>query len=120
MKAKHLTALLVTWEDHGSAQLRRLYWYHQARLRWTGQEPPPNTADLMSSLERKMEQDEPTVQWAMNFCAGQIGVREPEYRARAIKLGESLGLFRDQVVPKNCTPNYLPEFIRIESAKLEA
>ena len=60
---------------------------------------------------------EPEVQWAMNFCAGQIGIFEPKLRTRCVKLGKKLGLYKDEIVPKNCTPSYLPEFIKIEVAK---
>jgi len=116
-KDKRLTSLMATWKDHPSPIHRRLFWYHQARLRWTGQTPPGNSASLLDSLEKKMATAEPGVQWAMNFCAGQIGIHEPEYRSRCIQLGESLGLYRGERVAKNCTPSYLPEFIRIEVAK---
>jgi 3-methyladenine DNA glycosylase AlkD len=116
-KDKKLVALITTWEKNPSPILRRWFWYHQARLRWVGQTPPGNSAELMKSLERDMAKAEPEVQWAMNFCAGQIGVHEPEYRARCIKLGKELGLYKDEHVAKNCTPSYLPEFIRIEVAK---
>jgi 3-methyladenine DNA glycosylase AlkD len=116
-KDKRLVSLMATWEDHPSPIHRRLFWYHQARLRWTGQTPPGNSASLLDSLEEKMAGAEPGVQWAMNFCAGQIGVHEPEFRSRCIKLGEALGLYKDERVSKNCTPSYLPEFIRIEVAK---
>jgi len=118
-KDKKLVALIATWEKSPSPILRRWFWYHQARLRWTGQVPPGNSADLLDSLENNMAHAEPEVQWAMNFCAGQIGVHEPEFRSRCIKLGEVLGLYKDEHVAKNCTPSYLPEFIRIEVAKRE-
>ena len=117
MKDKTTTALLNTWEDSRSPVLRRLFWYHQARLRWTGKAPPDNTGALLDALEREMVNAPPGVQWAMNFCAGQIGVHEPRFRARCIALGERLGLYKDDPVAKNCTPSYLPEFIRIEVAK---
>lgn len=117
MKDKRLASLVVTWETNPSPILRRLFWYHQARVRWTGQVPPGNSADLLDLLEKKMASAEPVVQWAMNFCACQIGLHETKYRARCIKLGESLGLYKDDLVPKNCTPSYIPEFIRIEAAK---
>ena len=117
MKNRQTIALMQTWENDPSAVLRRLFWYHQARLRWTGQEPPANSAELLDSLERNMADAEPEVQWAMNFCAGQIGIHEAELRARCIKLGESTGLFKDEPVARNCTPSYLPEFISIEIAK---
>jgi 3-methyladenine DNA glycosylase AlkD len=116
-KDKKLAALMLGWENHPSPILRRLFWYHQARLRWVGQAPPGNSAELMKSLEKDMAKEEPEVQWAMNFCAGQIGIHEPEFRARCVKLGEALGLYKEEKVSKNCTPSYLPEFIRIEVAK---
>lgn len=73
-KDKKLVALIGTWEKKPSPMLRRLFWYHQARLRWVGQTPPGNSADLVDSLETDMADAEPEVQWAMNFCAGQIGI----------------------------------------------
>ncbi len=119
-KDKKTVALLESWKQESSPILRRLFWYHQARLRWTGKTPPDNTADLLNSLEREMAEAEPEVQWAMNFTAGQIGIHEPEYRARCVELGERLGLYKDDPVSRGCTPNYLPEFIRIEVSKLKS
>ena len=117
-KARKTIALLETWEHHPHALLRRLFWYYQARLRWTGKTPPDNTPDLLTSLHKNMAKEEPEVQWAMNFSAAQIGIHQPEYRAQCIELGEKLGIYKDDPVAKGCTPDYLPEFIRIEAAKL--
>ncbi len=117
MKDKKLTALMESWENHPGAIHRRLFWYHQARLRWTGQTPPGNSLHLMNSLEANMAGEQPGVQWAMNFCACQIGLHELEFRDRCLSLGEKLGLYKGDHVSKNCTPSYLPEFIRIEAAK---
>ena len=119
MKSKRTVALLESWEESPSPVLRRLFWYHQARLRWTGQTPPENTGRLLDTLESELAGADPNVQWAMNFCAGWIGVHYPQYRARCIALGEKVGLYKDEPVAKNCTPSYLPEFIRIETAKRE-
>jgi 3-methyladenine DNA glycosylase AlkD len=118
MNKKH-QSLVATWEKNPSPILRRLFWYQQARLRWVGQTPPDNSAALLDSLETNMAHAEPEVQWAMNFCAGQIGVHEPKFRSRCIQLGKALGLYKDEHVAKGCTPSYLPEFIRIEAAKRE-
>lgn len=118
-KDKKLVVLMTTWEKNPSPILRRLFWYHQARLRWVGQPPPGNSADLMNALENDMAAEEPEVQWAMNFCAGQIGIHEKKYRSRCIQLGKALGLYKDEHVSKNCTPSYVPDFIRIEVAKRE-
>lgn len=119
MKDRKLVALMQTWSEHPSPMLRRLFWYHQARLRWMGRTPPSNTAELLEVLEKEMADAEPEVQWAMNFCAGWIGVHEPRFRSRCIELGKSTGLYKDEPVARNCTPSYLPKFIAIEAAKRE-
>jgi len=116
-KDKKKIALINTWENSHSALQRRVYWYYQGRLRWTGQTPPENTADLLDALEAKIMQEEPEVQWAMNFTAGWIGVYDEKNRERCIKLGNKTGLYKDEKVSKGCTPSYLPEFISIEVNK---
>lgn len=116
-KNKKLTTLMESWEDSPYALQRRTYWYHQGRLRWTGKTPPNNTSDLLTAIEAKISQEQPEVQWAMNFTAGWIGVYEEQYRKHCVIIGEDTGLYKDEKVSKGCTPNYLPEFIMIESNK---
>ena len=118
-KDKKTIALMQSWANSPSPLQRRIFWYYQARLRWTGQTPPSNTDELLSSIEDRIGSEKPEVQWAMNFTAGQIGVFQPEYRSRCIALGERSGLYKDEVVAKNCTPSYLPKFIPIQVAKLK-
>jgi len=118
-KDKKTIALMETWENSPSALLRRTFWYYQGRLRWVGQTPPPNSEELLSSIEERIENEKPEVQWAMNFTAAQIGIFQPELRSSCIALGEKIGLYKDAVVPKGCTPSYLPELISIQVAKLK-
>lgn len=117
-KDKKTVSLMESWEHSPSALQRRTFWYYQGRLRWVGQTPLPNSEQLLSHIEAQIEKEEPDVQWAMNFTAAQIGIFQPQYRARCIALGESTGLYRDEIVAKNCTPNYLPKYIAIQVAKL--
>lgn len=117
MKSKKTIALLESWQSHSLSLLRRLFWYHQARLRWTGQTPPENTLTLLPIIETNMFNETPEVQWAMNFCAAQVGIHDHQYTDRCIALGEKAGLYKDEPFTKGCTPNYLPEFIRIEFDK---
>ncbi|EFR96438.1 DNA alkylation repair protein [Listeria ivanovii] len=119
MKDKMTITWMESWEDSPSALQRRIFWYYQARLRWTGQRPPDNTEYLLSALEANIRQEKPEVQWAMNFTAGWIGVYDKKYRARCMKIGEKTGLYKEEKVAKGCTPNYLPEFITIEVNKRE-
>ncbi|WP_035361906.1 DNA alkylation repair protein [Dyadobacter alkalitolerans] len=117
LKDKKITALIESWENSSSALQRRVFWYHQARLRWMGQTPPDNTAELLDKIETNIAKEKPEVQWAMNFTAGWIGVFQKHYRHRCIAVGENTGLYKGEMVSKGCTPDYLPEFISIESAK---
>lgn len=116
-KDKKTITLMESWENSPSSPQRRIFWYYQARLRWLGQTPPPNTEEFLSAIEKQIENEEPEVQWAMNFTAGWIGVFDKKYRTRCIEVGRKTGLYKGEMVSKGCTPNYLPEFIAIESNK---
>ena len=117
-KDKRTIALMESWENSTSPLQRRTFWYHQARLRWVGQTPPPNSEELLSKIETRIENEVSEVQWAMNFTAAQIGIFQENFRKRCINIGEETGLYKDEMVAKNCTPNYLPKFIAIQVAKL--
>lgn len=116
-KDKKTIALMESWKNSPSLLQRRTFWYHQARLRWMGQTPPPNTGELLSAIETQIKNEEPEVQWAMNFTAAWIGIFDKKYRARCIEIGQKTGLYKGEMVSKGCTPDYLPEFIAIESNK---
>lgn len=116
-KNKNTIALIQSWRMSPSPLQRRTYWYYQGRLRWTGKTPPENTPELLSAIETSIAMEDPEVQWAMNFTAGWIGVYEKQYRNRCVAIGEKTGLYKGEKVSKGCTPNYLPEFIAIESNK---
>ena len=116
-KDKGTITLMNAWADSPSSLQRRIFWYYQGRLRWVGQKPPPNTEALLAMIEKRIEGERPEVQWAMNFTAAQIGIFNPAYRSRCIALGERTGLYKDEVVAKNCTPNYLPMYIAMQVAK---
>lgn len=117
-KDKRGIQLIENWQNSPLSLQRRLFWYYQARLRWMGQTPPlSNTGELLSTIEKNILKEVPEVQWAMNFVAGWIGIFDKQYRERCINLGNTTGLYKGEMVSKGCTPNYLPEFITIESKK---
>ena len=117
-KDKKIVSLIESWENSPSPLQRRVFWYYQARLRWMGNTNHSNTEYLLTSIEKNMVDEKPEVQWAMNYTAGQIGKWEEKYRKKCINIGIETGLYKDEVVPRNCTPSYLPKFIPIEVAKL--
>ncbi|RYG34046.1 DNA alkylation repair protein [bacterium] len=74
----------------------------------------PEGLDLVALLDRIETEmgDAPTpAKWTMNYCLAEIGIRFPEYRARAIAIGEKLGAFRDYPTSKGCTSPYAPIWI---------
>ncbi len=85
-----------------------------------GKTDQTNTESPLDTIEQNLLKEVPEVQWAMNFSAGQIGKWQEVYRDRCIAIGETTGLYKEEAVAKNCTPSYLPEFIRIEVEKLGA
>ncbi len=115
-KDKKTIEMIEGWKDSQTSLKRRIYWYYQGRLRWTGKRPT-NSEELLSIIEKQIVKEEAEVQWAMNFTTGWIGVYEKKYRNRCIALGEKTGLYKGKMVSKGCTPEYLPEFIPIESNK---
>lgn len=118
-KDKKIISLMESWENSSSKLQRRVFWYYQARLRWMGNTNQSNTKELLDLIEKNLMKEEPEVQWAMNYTAGQIGKWQEKYRDRCISIGEETGLYKDEMVAKNCVPSYLPKFIPIEVAKLK-
>ena len=116
MKDKRTIEYIENWKESTSSLQRRVYWYYKGRLRWMGK-IYEDSEELLSTIENQIANEPPEVQWAMNFTAGWIGVYEKELRQKAIEIGEKTGLYKGKKVSKGCTPEYLPEFIAIESNK---
>lgn len=116
-KDKKLIAIMESWNDSQSVLKRRVFWYYQGRLRWTGKTDFDNTENLVDSIKENLEHEDPFVQWAMNFTAGWIGIYQGEHRQELKDLGKKIGLYKDDHVSPGCTPNYLPDFIDIEAKK---
>jgi 3-methyladenine DNA glycosylase AlkD len=66
---------------------------------------------ILNRLESEMANSAPEVQWTMNSTLANIGIRFPEYRARALSIGEKLGIYRDYPVSKGCTSPFAPIWI---------
>jgi 3-methyladenine DNA glycosylase AlkD len=66
---------------------------------------------LLDRLEKEMLDAAPEAQWTMNFTLAEIGIHHPQYRHRAIAIGENLGVYRDYPVSKGCTSPFAPIWI---------
>ncbi|MEV0226942.1 DNA alkylation repair protein [Streptomyces sp. NPDC050704] len=68
-------------------------------------------AGLLDVVEAEMKDAPDRLQWAMNHCLAQIGIRHTEHRARAIDIGERLEVLKDYPTPPNCTSPFAPVWI---------
>lgn len=66
---------------------------------------------LLDQIEAEMADAPDRLQWAMNHCLAQIGIEHAEHRARAIDIGERLGVLKDYPTPPNCTSPFAPAWI---------
>ncbi|GAY11316.1 DNA alkylation repair protein [Pseudonocardia sp. N23] len=66
---------------------------------------------LLDVVEAQMKDAPDRLQWAMNHCLAQIGIEHPAHRARALDIGERLGVLKDYPTPPNCTSPYAPVWI---------
>ncbi|WP_353643523.1 hypothetical protein [Mesorhizobium sp. WSM2239] len=66
---------------------------------------------LLDQIEKEMKQAPEQKQWAMNHCLAEIGIRHPEFRKRAIGIGERLAVLIDYPASPGCTPPYAPVWI---------
>ncbi|WP_067813136.1 DNA alkylation repair protein [Nocardia inohanensis] len=68
-------------------------------------------AGLLELIEKHMKDAPERLQWAMNTTLAQIGIAHPEYRARALDIGERLEVLKDYPTPPNCTSPFAPIWI---------
>ncbi|MFE3104947.1 DNA alkylation repair protein [Nocardia tengchongensis] len=68
-------------------------------------------AALLDVIEARMKDAPDRLQWAMNTGLAHIGIAHPEYRSRAIDIGERLRVLEDYPTPPGCTSPFAPTWI---------
>ncbi|HVQ07142.1 MAG TPA: DNA alkylation repair protein [Allosphingosinicella sp.] len=66
---------------------------------------------LLDRIEREMADAAPEPQWTMNVALAAIGISHPAHRARALAIGEALGVYRDYPTSPGCTSPFAPIWI---------
>lgn len=67
---------------------------------------------VLEEIESRMADAPARLQWAMNEVLAQIGITQPDYRSRAINIGEKLQVLADYPVSRGCTSPFAPIWIR--------
>lgn len=118
-KSSHAEQLRLAWLDDADAVAASAGWAltsERVRKSPAGLDLP----GLLDTIEADMQDAPERLQWAMNECLAHIGIEHPEHRARALAIGERLGVLRDYPTPPNCTspfaPTWIAEMVRRQEA----
>jgi 3-methyladenine DNA glycosylase AlkD len=109
-KSPHAEVLRVAWLADPDPVVASAGWALTTE-RVAKQPQGLNLAGLLDDIEQQMQAAPDRLQWAMNHCLAQIGIEHTEHRARAIAIGERLGVLKDYPTPPNCTSPYAPIWI---------
>ena len=66
---------------------------------------------LLDRIEAQMASAASEPQWTMNVALAMIGIHHPALRARALAIGEALGVYRDYPTSPGCTSPFAPSWI---------
>ncbi len=91
--------------------LKRAYWsiqVHKASKKLLAHD---KIDELIKQAKLNLLTESKQAQWMMNRFLATVGIYYETYRNEIIHIGETLKLFKDQVVPKGCTRAYIPEWI---------
>ena len=106
---RHAEELRLSWKD-GDGLLGRAGW-SLTTDRVVKKADGLDLAALLDQIEREMKQAPDHKQWAMNHCLAEIGIHHPEFRKRAIRIGERLAVLIDYPASPGFTPPYAPVWI---------
>lgn len=109
-KSPHFEELRVAWTDDPDAGVRSAGWAltaDRARKNADGLDLP----GLLDIVEAQMKDAPDRLQWEMNNTLAYIGIEHADLRARALEIGERLGVLKDYPTPPGCTSPYAPLWI---------
>ncbi len=110
MKGPYAEGLRVTWFADPDPVVASAGWALTTE-RVAGDAEGLDLSGLLDIIEADMRDAPDRLQWAMNHCLAEIGIGHPEYRARAIDIGERLEVLKDYPTPPNCTSPFAPVWI---------
>ncbi|WP_101463769.1 DNA alkylation repair protein [Nocardia fluminea] len=118
-KNPHAEELRVTWFDDADPVVASAGWALTTERVAKKPEGLDLTA-LLDLIEAQMKSAPDRLQWAMNHCLAQIGIDHPDYRSRALDIGERLQVLKNYPTPPGCTspfaPLWITEIVRRQNA----
>lgn len=109
-KSPHAEELRIAWFADSDPLVASAGWALTSER--VGKSPDGlDLPGLLDIIEAEMADAPDRLQWAMNTCLAQIGIEHPEFRARAVDIGERLEVLKDYPTPPNCTSPFAPTWI---------
>lgn len=109
-KSPHAEELRLRWFEDSDVEVAAAYWDLTAER--VVKKPEGLDLDtLLDLIESEMGEAAERLQWTMNTCLAQIGIHHPDFRVRAVEIGERLEVLKDYPTPPNCTSPYAPIWI---------
>lgn len=71
-----------------------------------------DSGEVLTEIHLRMDRVSDRLQWAMNEVLANIGINQPNERARAIMIGEDLKVLADYPVSKGCVSPFAPIWIK--------
>ena len=109
-KSPHAEELRVSWSADADPVVASAGW--ALTVERVAKKPGGlDLGGLLDVIEAEMRDAPDRLQWAMNHCLAQIGIEHAGHRARALAIGERLGVLKDYPTPSGCTSPYAPTWI---------
>ncbi|MDG9673871.1 DNA alkylation repair protein [Micromonospora sp. DH14] len=109
-KSRHADELRLAWFADADPVVASAGWALTTE-RVTKSPESLDLPGLLDVIAAEMADAPDRLQWAMNHCLAQIGIEHVEHRARAIDIGERLGVLRDYPTSPGCTSPFAPIWI---------
>lgn len=109
-KSPHTEELRARWKNDPDPHVEAGSW--KLLNHRVGTHPDGlDLGEILDEIEQRMANASPRLQWAMNEVLAQIGITQPDYRDRALAIGEALQVIADYPVSKGCISPFAPIWI---------
>ncbi|MGO1731097.1 DNA alkylation repair protein [Agrococcus casei] len=119
-KGPHMEALRERWMRDTDPVVASAGWALTAHRIAKGTDDGLDHDALLSTIESQMSTAHDRLQWEMNTTLAQIGIAHPQFRDRALAIGERLEVLKDYPTAPGCTSPFAPIWISEMVKRAEA
>lgn len=109
--------LLDKWILESDSRLRRAGWNMGIILNHDTKLSDEKINQLLNFIELNLKSADNMIQFAMNRCLCEIGIKHDQFTNQCLLIGEKLGVYKAMKVSKGCTSAYAPIWISVVRKK---